>query len=98
MSTTVRVTFFLLSNVPQYNACMLCIGQGSILNMKALQIGKIFACASNTRGHARYAWNRLLKDCKSDSERADRQAELDASQKALHHHTGLEVSSLPRHG
>jgi len=70
--------------------------QGSVLNMKALQIGKIFACASNTRGHARYAWNRLLKDCKSDSERADRQAELDASQKALHHHTGLEVNILPK--
>jgi len=69
------------------------------LNMSAchaLQIGKIFACASNTRGHARYAWNRLLKDCKSDSERADRQAELDASQKALHHHTGLEVNILPK--
>ncbi|KAL0043430.1 hypothetical protein WJX79_004501 [Trebouxia sp. C0005] len=57
----------------------------------AERVGKIFACASNTRGHARYAWNRLLKDCKSDSERADRQAELDASQKVLHHQTGLEV-------
>lgn len=58
----------------------------------ASQIGQIFSCAANNRGHARYAWNQLLKECEDEEEREERQAVLEASQKALHYQTGVEVT------
>ena len=54
-------------------------------------MGSRFACASNNRGHCAFAWNQLLRDCKDDRERQLKQAEMDASIKALHYQTGKEV-------
>ena len=54
-------------------------------------MGSRFACSSNNRGHCAFAWSQLLRDCKDDQERQLKQAEMDASIKALHYQTGKEV-------
>ena len=62
--------------------------------LHVLQVGSQFACVSHKQGQQAFAWNRLLRDCKDDEERELKQAEMDASIKALHYQTGQEVCNV----
>ena len=55
------------------------------------QVGRKFACGSNNRGHVKYALDHALRDCKDEKERQHLSDSMDAAQKALHYHTGIEV-------
>lgn len=72
------------------HACQMLMHMAAEL-LHVLQVGSRFACASHKQGQRAFAWNRLLRDCRDDEERQLKQAEMDASIKALHYRTGHEV-------
>ena len=57
-----------------------------------MQVGAMFACGMTH--HTRFAWNKLIRDSKDDQERSEIQEAMDASKKALYHHTGKRVSAF----
>lgn len=57
-----------------------------------MQVGRKFACSSNSRGHVKYAHDHYLAELDSEEERQMALVCRKAAQKALFHQTGVEVS------